>query len=361
MKKKILLYSLLLILSVGAVVIVYSLLFPEMPQKVVKEAQEVIVVSPPEEVKKEEPKPAETAIALNSVPKGATSIEIEVTAGDLSSPVIQRIKIPEHSGPFSIPLLIPAGVNRNFSIRVFDARDALLSKKDLMANILSGKPNSISIALPEVLAKKRDISPPSFNGLSRAAADNPSTVRLKWQAAKDNTTPVEKIHYLIYMTSEGGQSDMSKPAYSVKGSTSIEATGLRDGAKYSFMVRAKDQHGNMDSNTKEVSVVTPLYPPSGVSAVTVPDKEAVIFWEANPHAKGYRIERREAGSKKYTEVSSVAATSYKDTGPFKSANYYYRIITYNDLATSAYSEEVFAAVSFPINVVGGNNSGSYYT
>ena len=249
MKKKILLYSLLLILSVGAVVIVYSLLFPEMPQKVVKEAQEVIVVSPPEEVKKEEPKPAETAIvlieevkkeepkpaetaiALNSVPKGATSIEIEVTAGDLSSPVIQRIKIPEHSGPFSIPLLIPAGVNRNFSIRVFDARDALLSKKDLMANILSGKPNSISIALPEVLAKKRDISPPSFNGLSRAAADNPSTVRLKWQAAKDNTTPVEKIHYLIYMTSEGGQSDMSKPAYSVKGRTSIEGTGLGDGGK----------------------------------------------------------------------------------------------------------------------------------
>lgn len=348
-------------LAVEAVVIVYSLLFPGMPQKVVKEAQEVIVVAPPEEVKKEEPKTAETAITLGSIPEGAAFVEIIVTADDLSSPVIQRVKIPGHSGPFSIPLLIPAGANRNFSIKVFGPDDVLLSKKDLMSSILSEKPNSLSIEFPELLAKKRDISPPSFNGLSEVAAETPAVVRLTWQAAKDKITPSEKIRYLIYQATESGKEDMSRPAYSVTGKTSFKVGGLKDGIRYYFVARAKDEQGNTDNNTKEVKAATPLLPPSHISAATVPDKEAFISWEANPHAKGYKIERREAGSKKYAEVSSVAATSYKDTGPFKGASYYYRIIAYNDLAVSSHSEEVFAAVSFPTTVVGENRFGSYYT
>lgn len=327
MKKKILVYSLLLALFAEAAVIAYSVLFPAPQKRVVEQAIPQEKAPLPQEVKKEEPKKAETVIASGVVTQGADSVAVEITTDDPSSPVIQKFKISQHDGLLSLPL---------------------------------EKPNSFNVEFPESLAKKKDISPPVFHGLSEAAAAGPSTVTLKWEAAKDNTTPSEKISYLIYEAPEAGKEDTSHPVRSITGHTSFRVNGLKDGAVYYFVARAKDEQGNIDNNTKEVKVATPLYPPSGISIATVTDKEAMISWKASPRAKGFKVERREANAKEYREVSSVATTSYKDTGPFKSTNYYYRIIAYNDFSTSAYSEEVFASLVFPIVVVNKNRFGCSY-
>lgn len=97
---------------------------------------------------------------------------------------------------------------------------------------------------------------PQFDGLTGIKVNFPESITLNWQVAKDNVTKSENIVYIICMSeTEGDCKSNFKEKYNVKGSLSYKITGLTEGKKYYFVVRAKDEAGNTDTNTIEKYVV----------------------------------------------------------------------------------------------------------
>ena len=126
-------------------------------------------------------------------------------------------------------------------------------------------PTPTDMATPD-LAIPKDVTAPSFAGAISATAALGS-VNLKWNAASDGITPASSIVYLIYQaTASMGQSFANPTATSAAGVTTHTVTGLTANTKYHYVVRAKDQAGNVDQNTVEVSATTPA-----------PDTQAPVF------------------------------------------------------------------------------------
>jgi hypothetical protein len=105
-----------------------------------------------------------------------------------------------------------------------------------------------------------DTTPPTFSGLERAFACTPGPQRpgettpytLSWQAATDDSTPSAAIVYDVYLADTAGAEDFSKPTWTTPPRvTTFRTPGLPShGAAY-FVVRARDDAGNEDSNTRE--------------------------------------------------------------------------------------------------------------
>jgi predicted GH43/DUF377 family glycosyl hydrolase len=108
-----------------------------------------------------------------------------------------------------------------------------------------------------------DFLPPTFGGLMSAVDDGTDgDVTLNWNPAWDPSPP---ITYNIYIATVSGGQNFFVPDYSTS-LTSIQVSGLLNGTRYYFVVRAEDTWGFEDSNTVERSAVptTPLdyIPPS---------------------------------------------------------------------------------------------------
>lgn len=102
-----------------------------------------------------------------------------------------------------------------------------------------------------------DSTAPTFAGAT-AATSSPNSVTVTWNAASDNVTPAAQITYLIYQaTTAGGQSFAQPTATSAAGATSMPIGKLAKSTTYYYVVRAKDEAGNIDSNKVEVSATTP--------------------------------------------------------------------------------------------------------
>lgn len=105
-------------------------------------------------------------------------------------------------------------------------------------------------------AQMSDNIPPKFDGLSSITLNFPESVKLSWLPAQDNVTAENKIVYLICMSEEGGECLSNfRDRFSVTGVLSYNVTGLVPGKRYFFVVRAKDEEGNVDNNSVEKSVV----------------------------------------------------------------------------------------------------------
>jgi hypothetical protein len=109
-------------------------------------------------------------------------------------------------------------------------------------------------------AAKRDHSPPKFAGLQSATTCIPGPIRpgeatryhLRWKPATDNVTPSSKIVYDVYQARKPGGEDFSKPTYTTRpGVTSFNTPKLPASRAFYFVVRARDQAGNRDSNRVE--------------------------------------------------------------------------------------------------------------
>jgi hypothetical protein len=99
-----------------------------------------------------------------------------------------------------------------------------------------------------------DITAPSFDGLVSTTAVSETRIDLSWRAATDEVTASSNIVYLIYLaTTSGGQSFATPTFTTAAGATSYSVTGLNPGASYFFVVRARDEAGNVDTNTVEQS------------------------------------------------------------------------------------------------------------
>ena len=109
-------------------------------------------------------------------------------------------------------------------------------------------------------ARRQDPVPPKFAGLKSATTCIPgpigpprtSSYHLTWEAATDNVTPSSKIVYNVYQATTAGGEDFSKPTYTTApGVTSFDTPQLPSEKYFYFVVRARDNAGNEDSNTIE--------------------------------------------------------------------------------------------------------------
>jgi hypothetical protein len=116
------------------------------------------------------------------------------------------------------------------------------------------------VAVAPAQARHRDQIPPKFAGLKSATTciggpigeGRTGSYHLSWQAATDNVTPSSKIVYNIYQATTSGGEDFSTPTYSTApGATSFDTPQLASTKTFYFVVRARDQAGNEDSNTVE--------------------------------------------------------------------------------------------------------------
>lgn len=113
-----------------------------------------------------------------------------------------------------------------------------------------------------------DVTAPTFAGAVSAAPVNPSRVRLTWAAAQDDATPTARLVYQVYAaTTPGGQSYAAPIATSPAGATELVVGGLSATTTYHFVVRARDDSGNLDANTVERSATTPAHTVSFAGAV----------------------------------------------------------------------------------------------
>ena len=102
-----------------------------------------------------------------------------------------------------------------------------------------------------------DVQPPTFAGAAAATTTGASTIRLTWSAGSDNVSLAGNLVYQVYRaTSAGGQSFAAATYTTAPGVTSFVATGLAPTTPYFFVVRARDQAGNVDGNLIEVTATT---------------------------------------------------------------------------------------------------------
>jgi hypothetical protein len=119
----------------------------------------------------------------------------------------------------------------------------------------------LPVASAPAQARGKDRVPPKFAGLKSATTCIPgpigpertSSYHLTWEAATDNVTPPSQIVYNVYQANKAGGEDFSKPTYTTApGVTSFDTPQLPSDKYFYFVVRARDQAGNEDSNTVEL-------------------------------------------------------------------------------------------------------------
>lgn len=97
--------------------------------------------------------------------------------------------------------------------------------------------------------------PPVFAGLAQINP-LPEGMKLYWLSATDNATNVANIVYDVYITTNStfAAADLLTPAYvSPPGAVTFVVPNLINQQRYSFLVRAQDTAGNVDSNTVVLS------------------------------------------------------------------------------------------------------------
>jgi len=99
-----------------------------------------------------------------------------------------------------------------------------------------------------------DTAAPQFTGLVSITVPSYTSMSLSWSPASDNVTPASAIVYLVYVSTYPGGQDFSTPVLiTPPGATGVVVGGLSPGTFYYFVVRARDEAGNIDNNTVELA------------------------------------------------------------------------------------------------------------
>ena len=125
-------------------------------------------------------------------------------------------------------------------------------------NVVVTHPNGLSATATNGYTYTGEAGAPTFGGATSAVAVSAYAIELRWAAASDGVTPASRMVYDVYMaTSTGGQNFSNPPQFtSDPGVTRFTAGGLAGSTAYFFVVRARDESGNADSNTTEVNATT---------------------------------------------------------------------------------------------------------
>ncbi len=216
-----------------------------------------------------------------------------------------------------------------------------------------------------------DTVPPVFGGITSATAFTSSSGGLTWNAATDNLTPQGSMRYCVYMATKPGGEDFSVPTYtSAFGATSITVESLQPLTTYYFVVRAKDQAGNTDTNKVEMSFTTPpsadTVPPvfGGLASVTVSVTTLSLNWSPatdNVGLSGYAIYAATTpGGQNFsvpTMTAAAGATSAVFSAPNGATTYYF-VVRAQDVSGNmdANTVERSATTDAVVNAATGNDT-----
>jgi chitodextrinase len=129
-----------------------------------------------------------------------------------------------------------------------------------------------------------DQTPPVFGGVSSVVAKSETDLEVSWLAAKDDRTPPSGVAYLVFVSPSSPVSTAT-PKTTVTGLTAARISGLTPGTKYHALVRARDEAGNVDPNTREIfaSTLDTTAPttPTGVVASGTGAGELLVTWTAS--------------------------------------------------------------------------------
>lgn len=180
---------------------------------------------------------------------------------------------------------------------------------------------------------------PTFAGAT-AATSSPNSVTVTWNAASDNVSPASQITYLLYQaTAAAGQSFAQPTATSAPGATSLSIGKLATRTTYYYVVRARDEAGNIDSNKVEVSATTPATSDTmaptfaGLAMATASGSSITLTWTAASDAVTstaqmvYLIyQATSTGGQSFTTPSYTTApgqTSFTVSGLVPGQTYYF--------------------------------------
>ena len=126
--------------------------------------------------------------------------------------------------------------------------------------------------------------------------------------------------------------------------TSYSATGLSEGTKYYYRVRAYNAIATSGySNEKNATTFSNIpAAPSGLRITTLQSNKIILTWTDNSgNETGFKIQRKGATGG-YTDLTTTGAnaTQYSDTTVTDGTLYYYRVCATNTAGDSAYSNEV---------------------
>ena len=184
-----------------------------------------------------------------SIPPEVASIRFAISAPDMAT--IERIVPVNGQVSLSETFTVPNGSNRHFVVDARDAAGHVNYTGDAFADM-----NGTAVSLPITMVAQ-DTVPPVFSGLSDITSITATSLTLVWPPATDNVTPQAGIQYLVYMATVHGGENFLSPSYTTTpGQTSFIVTGLNQNTPYYFVVRAKDERGNIDTNTVERSATT---------------------------------------------------------------------------------------------------------
>jgi alpha-tubulin suppressor-like RCC1 family protein len=117
-----------------------------------------------------------------------------------------------------------------------------------------------SSCTPAPLSYTHDDVAPTFTGGTAASAPSDHDIVLSWSAATDagsaaiGSAPAYDICQSTQPGACAAQFVVARTA--PPGATTFDVIGLAEGTRYYFVVRARDQAGNVDSNTKEITAKT---------------------------------------------------------------------------------------------------------
>ena len=268
-----------------------------------------------------------------SVPSHIVSIRFTITAPDITT-IIEEVSVAGKES-ISVKFEILNGTNRRFLIEALDISGNVLYRHTTFENLI-GEDIHLNIEM-----EPTDKKPPEFKGLTDIKSIETTSLTLSWEPAIDDVTTQDKIQYLIYRSNTPEGEDFASPDYTTTGETFFDVTGLNPATTYYFVVRSKDETGNIDKNS-DWKIATTLIPPDttapvfdGVASVTaVSTTELNLSWSpaavddrtASPNIIYYIYMSTTPGGKdpESPNFETVpGATSYSVTGLSPDTTYFF--------------------------------------
>ncbi|HEY5146173.1 MAG TPA: hypothetical protein VII82_05375, partial [Polyangiaceae bacterium] len=133
-----------------------------------------------------------------------------------------------------------------------------------------------------------DMTPPAFGGCTAATTLQAITIGLAWNAATDDVSTPDNLAYDVFLSTTTGKFDFTHPFATATGMESLAIPALMTSTTYYFVCRARDEAGNEDDNTVEVSATTGANPvPPTFAGIDLPSfmgdpvaRTATLSWAA---------------------------------------------------------------------------------
>jgi titin len=129
--------------------------------------------------------------------------------------------------------------------------------------------------------------------------------------------------------------------------TSYSATGLSEGTKYYYRVRASNAISTSAYSSEKNATTLFNIPvaPSGLRITTITSGSVSLAWTDNSgNESGFKVQRKQGATGAYTQIATLGAnaTTYtdNDNALLDGTQYYYKVCATNSAGDSSYSNEV---------------------